>query len=121
MPAEIRHIIFSQEELVDALARHFSSRPTLLPGAEIVACKFGTDPEVGSITCSVFIRADESCEEEEKKLEPSLVAAAMLAYCITKRIPIAKKSSKGLRIMNGDLALSLILHDKHVWNKAYVC
>jgi hypothetical protein len=109
MPNEIRHIIFTPEDLKVALTRYFKSKSTILPRGEVLTCKFERTSNNNSVKYSILIRPDTVETTEEMVLKSNEVAASLLAYCFEEKIPVPRRAAKSLRIMGDNLALSFFL------------
>lgn len=106
MPTEMRKIVFSKNELLDA----FNERPkrksdSLLPDGSIedvyVYQKFG-----GGVKVLIDVRI--SGEEHIKRfsLDPAAISDVLLNYCNARQIPISKQAEKYLEVIGDNLALS---------------
>ncbi len=108
MPTELRKIIFSQRELLEA----FEQRPGNLPGnSETVPPgtvrgvhvfqKFG-----GGV--KVLLDLEDETEGRLKRfnLNPEFISEVLLHYCAGLNIPVAKEAQKYLEVIGDNLALS---------------
>lgn len=106
MPTEMRKIVFSKSELLDA----FNERPrrksdSSLPDGSIedvhVYQKFG-----GGVKVLIDVRI--SGEEHIKRfsLDPAAISDVLLNYCNARRIPISKQADKYLEVIGDNIALS---------------
>jgi len=110
MPTETRRIIFSSEELVQAVSRHRRDEKQPLPESRIRGSKVALgegkvpqvalllDPSTGDGTVSMDFR-------------PTEIAVALIKFCRLKRIPLPKRASKSLGVDNGKISLVLILSE----------
>ncbi|MDP6832230.1 MAG: hypothetical protein QF521_10540 [Alphaproteobacteria bacterium] len=108
MPTELRKIIFSQRELLEA----FERRPDNLPGNNEtvplgavrgvhVFQKFG-----GGV--KVLLDLEDAKEGRLKRfnLSPEFISEVLLHYCAGLNIPVAKEAEKYLEVIGDNLALS---------------
>lgn len=102
MPAETRLITFTEAEVVEALLAfcEATSRPMPADGATCLIVRNGADTK--------FALASPK-DGPKTSFYESEVAAALLAYCKKKHIPIARRSAKSLEVMQDAVALRLTL------------
>ncbi len=106
MPIEIRKIIFSEAELIEAIegfARNM--RRTMLPG-ETVACSIDGTNDL-SVSLTVQNLADGT--SATTRFDHVAVAAALIRYCIGEKIPLAKAAENSVEAEGTGIALTLRL------------
>lgn len=102
MPSELRRIIFSHGELRSALDDYFAGRQTPLPLGLITNVRMeGSDQGI------ILVAMANDNDQAMITLAPEQVAAALLKYCRTSRIPVPKNASKSLAISGDTLALDI--------------
>ena len=102
MPTEIRHIIFSSEELFIALKEYRKRRREPLPSGSVVKFTIEQTPELSAVTRI----APESGEPERVFVSNrDELATALIMYCIDNKIPMPVKSTKFLQMFGGSLGL----------------
>lgn len=106
MPTEMRRLLFANDELMNAI--NFFKSPLLPRLTEGVIMKSFLDPEDKN---SILIKFRSFNKEDEKiiKVNMATMGAILINYCINLKIPIAKKSGKEIKLIDGKLALELIL------------
>ena len=106
MPSEIRQIIFTNRELMDAIRQYNEQSKIKLPRGQFVVCQPVTDGEIG-----VMVEIDDAMngKSEHMVLKSSYVAAALVNACLRARIPLPRKSKKSLRIVKDGMALHLTM------------
>lgn len=113
---ENRRLQFPLDTLVDALIEledkqgHWPSKATVV-GASI-------DNSDDDDPCVVLsIHRPDSGEVSERRYSLSMLAAAMVNYCVTMRVPIPRNSTKTIQILADGVALVLentvILQTRH--------
>ena len=113
---ENRRLQFPLDTLVDALIEledkqgHWPSKATVV-GASI-------DNSGGDDACVVLsVHRPDSGEVSERRYSLSMLAAAMVNYCVTMRVPIPRNSTKTIQILADGVALMLentvILQSRH--------
>ncbi len=104
MPSEIRRLIFNSEELIEAIQEYREISKAKLPPGMIVSCTPTSDPEV-TVHLEIFDqRRDETSAVD---LAPEVIAAALLHYCITHRIPMPRQAEKSIQVHGDEVTLSI--------------
>ena len=108
MPAEIRSIIFTQEELVSALAEFAKRKGRPLPAGRVADCRVSGDPPA-EVVLAIAIDGKEA--PEATPFAASDVGAALVYFCIQRKIPLpAKGATKVLRVHGDSLALFISIN-----------
>ena len=102
MPSEIRQIIFRNDELTEAIDSYRVFAAEELPAGDVVSCTLDSHY---SVTVKLGFAEKGDPETSEVELPPSSVAAALLAFCIGKGIPIPRYSDKSIQIIGDNIAL----------------
>lgn len=102
MPTEIRHIIFSSEELFVALKEYRKRRRDPLPTGSVV--KF-TLEQVPELSVTVRVAPETGGAERVLVANRDELATALIMYCIDNTIPMPVKSTKFLQVFGGSLGL----------------
>lgn len=107
---ELRCLVFTEQEVVNAvLDRRRRVREALPTGT--VTKVVHTD---GDSVDTLLTITDDDGKAEELLLPETEVAAALVAYCMNRRIPLPVASDKMLYIINGALTLMITMN----FNKA---
>jgi hypothetical protein len=108
MPSELRQIIFSSDETVAAIRQLFQRSNRAFP-----------EGHIAQVTVSPASGCQVDCEiEDDNKMRDRVtvagekLAAALLLYCMTRKIPVPAAAAKTLSVVNGHLALCISLHEK---------
>ena len=113
---ESRRLQFPLDTLVDALIELENKQGQWPPKATVVGASIdnsGTN-EAGVV---LSIHRSESGEITERRYSLSKLAAAMVNYCLTMRVPIPRNSTKSIQFLDDRVALLLentvILQTRH--------
>jgi hypothetical protein len=100
----MRHIIFERDEVVaavEAFLRRRSERGYL------VALEIVSRP---AIRADIRLRSERNSEERKVQFDHAKLAAALIAFCNEKRIPLARRAEKRLAMLGDNLALLVSLN-----------
>jgi hypothetical protein len=115
MPSEIRHILFQPPEVVAALGAYFRRVGRAVPPGVIIQC----GPEQMNKDAPARFRM--TIEDERPLANPvrpsgdaaqcitvdgADLAAALILYCRSHKIPLPANASKSLEILGGQLCLA---------------
>jgi hypothetical protein len=106
MLREIRSILFSQQELENAVKLFHNSVQAILPSGKIISFEVAGENEP---TLNVNVMAEPEGEMSAVKMGTAHLAAAMLNYCIKNGIPVPRRAKKKIELIEGNLALTLTL------------
>lgn len=114
LPSEFRRLVFTTKELVEAITAHGTRLGRPLPAGNLARCEVVSEPEVSvRLEIENTLEADPagtgSGKRHEITLEPAFVVAALLRFCMDRRIPVARMASKALEPAGERLALVLTL------------
>jgi hypothetical protein len=102
LPSEYRQILFSNNEVIEALNEHNQVAKQKLPRGTIASCTPVAEVEV-SVRLELVDR--DSGETQIAALSPELVCAALLRYCMRHSIPMPRGAAKSIQIHGDDIAL----------------
>ncbi len=106
MPGEVRHIIFSEVEVLNALTEYRKRRNERLPSSEKIEVTIRDKPK---IAVSLAIVPEGKQIPLEFVFEGEELAAALIMYCIGRKIPLpATGVSKSIRIVEDSIALQIL-------------
>ena len=106
MPVETRRIAFSEGEVIDAIGQFAKATHHPMPPGKITACEI-TNKSGFAATVTVSHMADGS--SHAVRFDSASTAAALIRYCIEKKIPIPKAAEKSVEPQGNGLALILQL------------
>ncbi len=104
MPRELRQIMFRAPEIMTAITEYHGRRAIALPPGTAIGCKVTDDPAL-SVTLSIKA---EGGSLSELTVEPEVLAAALILYCINRQIPLPAEADKRLQKV-GDDGVALIV------------
>jgi hypothetical protein len=110
MPTEVRHIIFSNDEIIRAVVDYHRRNGSSLPAGSVIKMEVMANPE---IRCALHIAVDgESSGAANGRqvawVDTATLAAALILFCINQRIPLPSKALKQLEMLNG--RITLVVH-----------
>jgi len=106
MPSELRRIVFSESEIIEALDRFAKATRHAMPAGKITACRIDSKSAL-SATLTVQHMAEGSTHTV--RFDNASIAAALIRYCIEKKIPIPRASEKSVEAQGPGVALILNL------------
>lgn len=120
MPSEIRRLIFTTEEVEQALREAGRVGSIAMPPGKIIDLDLveGGDRGYGEETSDTVAEGMLSITLEEGPdgdtvsnavFRSTQIAAALLLMCLRQRIPMPRNATKRLRLVNGELTLDLIV------------
>ncbi len=108
MPSEVRRLIFSQREIIEALEAHGGhGEGGTLSGTLSIGVDEQGQPQVVARASS-----SEVDSARETKLDATVVGAALVKYCLDRGIPIPKNASRSLGLHNDKLALFIRVQEE---------
>jgi hypothetical protein len=106
MPKEIRYLLFSNEELYQALIADLRARSQPMPKGYLKNIHLGT-PDNPDVT---LVYVNDKNIESSFRFEDQDVLRALIVYCGYRRIPLSAKSVKMLEIKDGVVGLLCTLN-----------
>lgn len=107
MPTELRTLVFSNEELRQAVLHFHKNSVEILPSQRISTCEIHKD---AGISLHLMVYDEAQNKNTPVVLETPMVAAILLKYCFKERIPVPKKSDKSLQVIGDNLALRIAVN-----------
>ncbi len=104
MPSEFRRIMFTNNELIEAIHDYNEIAQDKLPSGIILTCTPVSEAEVAVRLEMVDQRSDETHVVE---LSPAMLGAALLRYCMKHRIPMSKAATKSIQMHGDEISLNL--------------
>jgi len=109
MPDETRRLHFSNLELYRALLEHSIRRGRRLPSGRILKVSMHEAPKPGF---AVVIDDDLRHENAVVRFDLPSVAAALITYCRSRKVPLPRRARKSLTVVDRRICLELtITHD----------
>ncbi len=104
MPSEFRRIMFTNNELIEAIHDYNEISQYKLPPGIILTCTPVAEAEVAVRLELVDQRSDGTHVVE---LSPEVLGAALLRYCMKHRIPMPKAATKSIQIHGNEISLNV--------------
>lgn len=105
MPTETRRILFTNEELLNAIARHRRDDKQPLPQSRIRGIK--AERNGHAVNVAILLSAGDGHERLE--IRPEEVAASLIKYCALQKIPLPRRAQKSIAVEGGQVELHLQL------------
>ena len=105
MPSELRQIIFSNDEAVTAIQQLYQRSNRSFPAGHIARVTVSAASGC-QVDCDVV---DDNNMRDRVTVGGEKLAAALLLYCMTRKIPVPAAAAKTLDVVNGQLALCISL------------
>jgi hypothetical protein len=103
---ELRCIIFSNQELISAIIDFKRKNRMTLPIGTVSGCEFIAQDEV---VITKITLTDDYKATSEMLIDATEVAAAVVNYCLERKVPIARSYTKKLEVMDGQLTLVMTM------------
>ena len=107
MMRELRCITFTEQEAIAAVVDRRHAQRHALPAGMIRGLSVNID---GNNTCALEME-DYHGNRPCVTIPEQEIAAALVAYCLSRKIPMPRKSSKTIHVIGGDLTLVLTISD----------
>jgi hypothetical protein len=104
MPTELRRIVFTNDELRQALSNQRVEGRPVIPFGQIQSANFLEESRAELL---IKIYDHSSDKHHEAVLSSTVVAAALMSYCIAQRVPLPRSARKSIAISGDNVALDL--------------
>jgi hypothetical protein len=98
MTKELRQIMFGPSEIITAITEYHKRRSLPLPRGTALRC-FIAD----GLSATLYIQSDDSAITE-LSIDAENLAAALILYCINRKIPLPVEADKRLRKLTDETA-----------------
>lgn len=105
MPTEMRRIVFSNEELLNAINFIISPNIPKLVDGRILSASFAEDNHK---SINLIFESYNRDELRTISISASNIGSILINYCIKNKIPMSKKASKSVKIIGDNISLELI-------------
>ena len=102
---ELRCIIYTKKEIAKALKDQRLRADQPLPAGNMVDVRVGEKPHI-TVTVNIV---DDGGRSHTVPFSGAELAAALIAYCIDRRVPIPASAKKSLTLIEGKLALKIAI------------
>ena len=108
MIAEIRHLLFQDDDLIRALVEYRKTRNNRLPPGSIISFKIEVNQQIIRSDLKIYSVKDD--EKIDCSFEHEEIREALIMYCLCKKIPLPAKIQKDLRMFGDRVGLFLALN-----------
>ncbi|MEQ1889577.1 MAG: hypothetical protein ABL951_10420 [Alphaproteobacteria bacterium] len=111
MPTEVKSIIFSNEELMNAINLFESANIPKLSDGRILSVSINPDEKEN--ICILFLNFN---KDQERKILISIpnFGAILLNFCLKYKIPMARKATKKIKIVGDNVSLEFVLGHEQI-------
>lgn len=106
MPKEVRYLLFSNEELYQALINDLRVRACPMPKGYLKKINLSRDDKF-DVT---LVYATDQGSDLAVRFEEADVLRALIAYCCSRHIPMAAKATKSVEVKDGLVGLLCTLN-----------
>lgn len=109
MPKEIRQIVFSPGELMDAIVANNRTLEEKVLYGDIASCTLGEDLVVRA---SCQVRDGSVVRKSDVTLTQEFVLESLVRYCLENNIPVPRSATKQVCLHEGDPCLKICFTTK---------
>jgi hypothetical protein len=110
MPAELRQLVFNNDELREALDVHVNGHGDPLPAGQIHGATIAEDGRMVALA----IRNGDGSGTHTTEMPIEDVAAALIGFCKSHSIPLPRASRKYLIEAGGTIGIRMVSNSEHV-------
>ena len=111
MPFEMRTIVFSREELVEAITNQAAVAGVKLPEGAIMLCTVAASPTL-TVTLELVPKGQSSVETVT--LQAEAIGAVLIHHCIAQKIPVPRQSERSLQAIGEAVAIHFTINKQTV-------
>ncbi len=111
MPTEMRRIVFSNEELMNAI--NFFNSPNIPKLTDGIITVASADPDNKADIVLKF-KSHNRDEERNIAISSAILGAALMSYCLKNKIPMSRRASKSLKIIGDNVSLELVFGNDQI-------
>ena len=104
MPTETRRLVFTSDELKEALTRYSQTGTQALPRGQVVGCDLKGERGVQAV---VAVSDPGSGEVRKVDLDATQLGACLIKFCLDNKIPLPRDGTKSLQVVGDDIALRI--------------
>ena len=104
LPDEIRYLLFSPDELIQAVTQLCLRRGRWPSGSQLKSTELVGEPDV---SFRVVLSRDPTGTTSELTFGAAELGAALVLYCMNRRIPLPARVEKSLQVVGRSLALAV--------------
>ena len=107
MISEVRYLMFDEQDLLRAMIEYRKSKNQPLPAGAIAGIKIQRKQ---TMICTVSIHEDETGKKTDIIFTNDIMRAALISYCLYKRIPLPVRAEKDLQVFGERVGLLVSLN-----------
>ena len=104
MPTEMRRIVFTEEELKEAITLYNRVAAQKLPPGLVVGCDLKGNEKVEVV---LSISDQSTGDTHSVTLGAAHLGACLIRFCIEKKVPLPRNWAKSLQVIGDSIALNL--------------
>ena len=104
MPSEFRRVMFTNNELIEAIHDYSEVAEDKLPPGIILTCTPVSEAEV---VVRLELVDQRNGETHVVELSPEVLGAALLRYCKKHHIPMPKSATKSIQMHGDEISLNV--------------
>ena len=104
MPRESRKVVFSDEEVLQAVQSYARMTPNLLPQGSVISAEVLASPDL-RLSASVKMNYGNAMRQASFDLTTRDTVELLIRACLENNIPIPRRAEKHLGLVEGELAL----------------
>ena len=109
MATELRRIIFSNEEVIEAIKRYNDVARKKLPDGAIVSCHLNdADGLIMTLEMYDYMVA----KRYRIALKASFIGAALMKWCLDNGIPMSRVAEKTLEVVGNNLSIAMTINKR---------
>ncbi len=111
MPTEMRRIVFTNEDLQNAINYMNSPNVSKLVDGKIVCASLSTEN-----AAVIRLRYSSYNRDEDRWIDIPVanMGAILVNYCIKSKIPMSKKAAKSVKIIGDNVSLELVFAEDQI-------
>lgn len=114
MPTELREIAFRESEFFNAVRDYRMRRGQPLPVGSVLGIDLSDDP---NLSATIRIGDDEGVSFESIDLEAESIAAALILFCINRKIPLPAHADKSVMRAGDHVILKINISAENYYSK----
>ncbi len=104
MPNEFRQLVFSRDELAQALANYHEDAEDSVPLGNIVFCQIMQNSD---LRVMIKVLPDGETQVQSRELGVDVIARALMKYCQDNKIPMPRNSEKSIEAIGENIAMTV--------------
>jgi len=107
MPKELRRLVLNDTEFKEAMRQFIAAREQIFHGATLLDSRVSRDDPL-EVELTVLSKAK---QKSTFSLGGAHLAAALINFCMSKKIPLPRVGKKSVKRVPGGIALDIVIRD----------